>query len=84
MAYFGDSDEGKIYEYLREKLEDFFERRNVIAHSLGTQSSPGGKTLIDDLKFFHALAQGLSNCLEGHWHSRATNAITAEFTAVSR
>lgn len=41
-----------------------FKRGNIIAHSLGTHSSPGDKTLIEDLEFFHALAQDLSVCLE--------------------
>ena len=66
MTYFKEDDENKIYNFFIGKLEDFFKRRNIIAHSLGTQSSPGGETLIDDLEFFRALAQDLSNCLEGH------------------
>lgn len=84
MTYFKEDDENKIYSFFGRRLEDFFKRRNIIAHSLGTQSSHGGKTLIDDLEFFRALAQDLSNCLEGHWDRGAANAMTAEFTRVSR
>ena len=64
MAYFKEDDMGKTNGYLTAKLDDFFKRRNIIAHSLGTQSSPGDKTLIEDLEFFRALAQDLSICLE--------------------
>ena len=64
MAYFKEDDRGRTNEHFNAKLEDFFKRRNIIAHSLGTQSSPGDKTLIEDLEFFSALAQDLSVCLE--------------------
>lgn len=64
MAYFKENDKGKTNDYFNEKLEDFFKRSNIIAHSLGAQSSPGDKTLIEDLEFFHALASDLSICLE--------------------
>ena len=64
MAYFKEDDKSRTNDYFNEKLEDFFKRRNIIAHSLGAQSSPGDKTLIEDLEFFRALANDLSICLE--------------------
>lgn len=64
MAYFKEDDRSRTNDYLNAKLGDFFKRRNIIAHSLGTQSSLGDKTLVEDLEFFRALAQDLSICLE--------------------
>lgn len=63
-TYFKEENQNKINGYLNTKLEEFFKHRNIIAHSLGAQSSTGDKTLIQNLEFFRALARDLSAYLE--------------------
>ena len=62
--YFRMDDRGKVSSELVAKLEEFFKRRNGIAHSLNVRSSFGQKTLNQDMFFFCALARDLSVCLE--------------------
>lgn len=62
--FFEVDDEGKAHGRLLAALEDFFERRNEIAHSLNTASSASPQTIIRDVELFKALANDLLETLE--------------------
>ena len=62
--YFGESDPKKVNGQLLQKLDDFFDRRNGIAHALNVSRSAGANLVTQDIMFFRALAQDLSGWLD--------------------
>ena len=52
------------YEQLRSGLEEFFTRRNEIAHSLEQHKSVAPEELMRDVAFFRAIGRGLCETLE--------------------
>ena len=64
-VFFGTDDDGKAHGELLAALEKFFERRNEIAHSLNSASSPAPEEMLRDVKMFEAFAKDLCSTLEG-------------------
>lgn len=63
-AHLDEQDTGKVDGQVLQKLEEFFERRNTIAHSLNAAASVGPETVRDEIKFFEAMAVDLSCWLD--------------------
>lgn len=54
------------YEQLRRGMDEFFVRRNEIAHSLEQHKSVAPDELMRDVAFFRAIGKGLCETLESH------------------
>ncbi len=63
MEHFGQSEAGKTHGLLLGKLEDFYERRNTIAHALNARHSSGVSQIADDLDLFECFALSLKETL---------------------
>ena len=63
-AALGVQGDEESYEHLRRGLQEFFTRRNEIAHSLGQHKSVAPEELMRDVAFFRAIGQGLCETLE--------------------
>lgn len=62
--FFGQEDDGKTHGELLITLEEFFKRRNVIAHSLNSVSSIGPDEIMRDIAMFEAFSKDLGATLE--------------------
>jgi hypothetical protein len=58
-AYYGVSGSGKAAENAKATLEDFFRRRNEIAHAIQIGASGGPASLSKDVEFFEAMSRAL-------------------------
>lgn len=58
-TYFAEDNPGRVAERIRATLEDFFRRRNEIAHAIQIGASIGPTTLNDDVEFFEKISSGL-------------------------
>lgn len=63
LEFLGETEIGKANARLRDSLEDFFERRNAIAHSLKRGQSDGPLQIINDISLLQTFARSLLNCL---------------------
>lgn len=70
-AALGVQGDDEAYGQLRNGLEDFFTRRNEIAHSLEQHKSVAPEELMRDVAFFRAIGEGLCGTLEAHAPRRA-------------
>ena len=61
---FGEAEANKTHGRLLETLEEFFERRNGIAHSLNATSSSGPSQILKDIDMFDAIGKSLCETLE--------------------
>lgn len=59
----GISDSGRAHGALLETLEQFFRRRNQIAHALNPGSSTSPSQILSDIRLLSALARSLGNFL---------------------
>lgn len=75
--YLDEQDIGKVGGQVMKKLEEFFERRNTIAHSLNAAASAGPETVRDDFKFFESVAEDLSCWLDKSISQASTPAVVA-------
>ena len=64
LANFDETEPGKAHGRLLESLEEFFERRNRIAHSLDPAQSRGPDQVLKDIKLFSAFGKALCETLE--------------------
>lgn len=64
LDHFGEENAGVAAVSCRAALEDFFERRNTIAHALTFGSSGGATSLNNDISFMKAMALGLAEALD--------------------
>lgn len=55
---------GEIHGAVLRRLDDFFNRRNDIAHSLNRRSSSGSVQLNQDIELFRAIGKSLCETLE--------------------
>lgn len=62
--FFDETDTGKVYGLFTVHNEEFFERRNSIAHSLNAVSSVGAEQVRTDIAFFIATSRSLCALLE--------------------
>ena len=63
MDFFGESEQGKAHGKLLAAFEDFFDRRNTIAHSLNSNQSSGASQILTDLALFSKFAGALTTAL---------------------
>lgn len=61
IEYFGCQTAGQAVEKLRAEIEDFFARRNNIAHAIVFGSSDGADTIDQDIEVFRLTARVLAN-----------------------
>jgi len=54
---------GRAAERTRSTIEDFFRRRNEIAHAIQIGASIGPTSLAEDVEFFEAVSGGLIHVL---------------------
>jgi hypothetical protein len=64
LAFFGETDGAKAHGKFLSALENFFERRNTIAHSLDRAQSSGAGQIITDLNMLRAFSEGLLQTLD--------------------
>lgn len=64
LANFDETEPGKAHGRLLESLDEFFDRRNRIAHSLDPAQSSGPDQAIKDINLFSAFGQALCETLE--------------------
>lgn len=62
--FFETDDSGKAHGDLLAAFDDFFERRNTIAHSLNSANSSGPTAILRDVKMFGAFSRDLCRTLE--------------------
>lgn len=62
--FFETEDHEKAHGQLLSALENFFERRNAIAHSINSTSSAGPEEILKDLELFRALSKDICETLE--------------------
>lgn len=63
LEMFGETEPGKAHGKLLSGLEDFFERRNGIAHALNPGQSSGPDQIINDLKMLEGFGKALCETL---------------------
>jgi hypothetical protein len=66
LEYFGETEPGKAHDLFLTRLNDFFERRNQIAHSLNAASSEGPNELLQEVEMFKVTALALAETLPIH------------------
>ncbi len=64
LETFGETERGKAHGKLLFALEDFFERRNAIAHALNPGQSSGPDQIINDLNMLESFGKGLCETLD--------------------
>ena len=64
IEYFGVSDKESLHGLLIDKLDEFFERRNRIAHSLNTTQSSAPDHILMDIDMFDSIGLSLCETLE--------------------
>ncbi len=64
LAFFGETDAGKAHGKFLSALNDFFERRNAIAHALNPGQSSGVEQIINDLNMLLAFSEGMRQTLD--------------------
>jgi hypothetical protein len=60
---FGETEAGKAHGKLLAGLENFFERRNLIAHALNSGQSSGPDQIINDINMLEAMGMALCETL---------------------
>lgn len=63
-VFFDQDEDGKTHGILLSTLEDFFNRRNEIAHSLNSASSSGPDEIMRDINMFEAFSKDLGTTLD--------------------
>ena len=64
LTFFSEDEPDRACQKLRAALEDFFERRNQIAHSLNPQSSSSPGQIRRDVEVFSGVGEALCRALE--------------------
>lgn len=64
LENFGEAEAGKAHGRLLASLEEFFERRNAIAHQLNPARSSGSDQILKDIDMFDAFGKSLCETLE--------------------
>lgn len=66
LEVFGESRPGKAHSKLLSELEDFFERRNAVAHALKPGQSDGPAQIINDISLLENFGKALSETLDSY------------------
>jgi hypothetical protein len=64
LDFFGEVQPGKAHGKLISRLEDFFERRNTIAHALNLHQSSGPDQISNDINMLESIAKALCYTLD--------------------
>lgn len=64
LEAFGETEPGKAHGKLLNALEDFFDRRNAIAHALNPGQSIGPNQIMNDLDMLQSLGKALHKTLD--------------------
>lgn len=64
MDLVDESEPGKTNERVVQRIEDFFERRNQIAHSINAMRSSGPEQINEDINFLMVFGRGITAALE--------------------
>lgn len=64
LSFFGEIEAGKAHGKLRGALENFYERRNGIAHALNPGQSSGREQIITDLDMLIAFSEAIFQTLD--------------------
>ena len=64
LEFFGETESGKAHGKLLAAMENFFERRNAIAHSLNADRSSGPEEILKDIEMLDAFGRGLCETLK--------------------
>lgn len=64
LKFFGETEAGKAHGKLLAALENFFERRNGIAHALNPGQSSGPEQIITDLDMLDAFSEAMFQTLD--------------------
>lgn len=60
---FGETEPGKAHGKLLAGMEDFFERRNAIAHALNSKQSSGPEQIVNDIDMLASMGKALCETL---------------------
>lgn len=63
LQHFGETEPGKAHGLLLVAFEDFFERRNAIAHALNSRQSSSPEQITEDLDMLEDFASALAETL---------------------
>ncbi|MFM2149093.1 MAG: hypothetical protein RLZZ187_1399 [Pseudomonadota bacterium] len=72
LSFFGEIESGKAHGKMLNGINDFFERRNGIAHALNIRQSSGPDKIITDLEMLRAFGVALYKTLDALAPSPAT------------
>ncbi|MFE2005371.1 MAE_28990/MAE_18760 family HEPN-like nuclease [Pseudomonas guariconensis] len=64
LLFTGETERDKAHGKVQSFIEDFFERRNGIAHALNNGSSSSPERISTDLEFFNAFAKAMKATLD--------------------
>jgi hypothetical protein len=64
LAYLGSDNADQARDYLAAELDDFFKRRNYIAHAFKLSSSSGPAQLNKDIQLFSIFGRALQRALD--------------------
>lgn len=76
MANFGENEVGKTHGRLLKYLNEFFHRRNDIAHSFRLVRSSGPDQILKDVDVFEAIGKSLSETLQSTLYRTVTSVPT--------
>jgi RiboL-PSP-HEPN len=65
LSHFGETDSGKVHGQLLAGMDDFFERRNIIAHALKSKNSSGPSQIQNDMDMLESFGKALCETLSG-------------------
>ena len=63
-GYFSENEGGKIHGLFVDRIEEFFNRRNMIAHAINSGQSSSPESIRKELDLFHAFGKSLCEMLE--------------------
>lgn len=64
LDLFGEAEPGKAHGRLLSQMEDFFERRNAIAHALNPRQSSGPDQIVNDINMLESFGKALCETLD--------------------
>nr|WP_277622744.1 HEPN domain-containing protein [Sphingomonas telluris] len=84
LTELGETEPGQAAPRLVERLEDFFERRNQVAHSLNSMRSSGPEQITADIALLSAFGRSVQKVLEREAPRPARDASTPAATLPGR
>lgn len=74
MSLLGEVEPGKAHGQLVERLEEYFERRNQVAHAINAMRSSGPEKISTDIELLRRFGRALCAVLE-HQASSASGTV---------